>query len=343
MKTTSTGVLASYQIYFNKKVLKIAIPLTVYDQFAQTATLPKNAGATTMRFFQPPGPDATKVQSLTEGGDSTLLTYRETSVTGIDVPLTQRGQVARTSDILNATGLFNWLNMATDLMGADAALDVDVRIRAMFIAAGQSPYSTGQATVGKRYAQAANGTNVSFATLAASNQAAGRLVTQDLLDGMTRLKLNRAPMTNGMYTFIANPQQTRDLMDDDRWIRLSQYSKPDLIMKGEVGNLYGCRVVETTNAQIENGANTSSEGTYDASGTSAQSIYTGVLVGQGGYGMVEMAGTGQNAPRMIIVDTPDKLDPLNQSTVAGWKAFWASCILNPNWLLFIRSKSAFNN
>ena len=329
LQTTQTsGLAVQYQKYFIKLLLKHAIQALSLADYAKKAKLPANTGATTVRFFRKNVADATKVLALTEGVPPTQ--YREIAFTPIDVPLAQYGEVAKITDVLSWTQLFDTLKETIATMGEDCALQADTLTRNTIV--------SGVTTAGQlRYAQGL----ASFAALCAASQTAGRFVVNDLLDGMTRLQVNRAALIDGSYVGIVPPQVARDLMDDDKWVKAAQYSDVKKLYKGEVGMIYGVRIVVATNPFIENGANTGSQGTYDNTGTSANSIFTSIILGADAYGIVDMAGQSPMSPKMIIVDRADKSDPLNQTITAGWKAYWASVLLDQTYAVTIRSKSAF--
>ena len=322
--TQSTGIAGSYQTYFTRKLLAAATQAVKLTDYATTAELPLNSGAQTVRFYRRNTASASNVQVLTEGVAPTQ--YREVSFTPVDVTLHQYGEVAKITDVLSWTQLFDVLKQSVQLMGEDCALQADDITRNEIVTHVTSP---GQA----RFSQGL----ANYAALQAASATAGRFTATDALDAMTQLTLRRAPTKNGYYVGIVPPQIARDLMDDDRWVKASQYSAVTQLFKGEVGMLYGIRFVVATNPFRENGAGGTAQNTYDASGN----IFTSIFTGTDGYGVVEMAGQGPFSPRTIIVDRADKSDPLNQTITAGWKAYWAAKLLNEDYVVTVRSKSAF--
>ena len=325
LTTTSTGLTPQYQTYFDKKMLQHAVQKTVLNTFGQKRNIPRNKGATTVRFFRRNVADPTAVNVLTEGVAPTAR--RELVLTPIDVTLVQYGEVGAMTDILQATDLFDTLDNLSGLMGEDAALQSDGITRNEIV------NNVTTDAVNRRYSQQIP----NYATLQAASNSAGRHVVNDLLDAVTLLKINRAPMIDGGYVEVAPPAVTRDLMDDDKWVRAAQYSNVKALYNGEVGTIYGVRVIEATNPFRENGGTSTAQGTYDGTGN----IFTSIVMGQEGYGVVDMAGMSVGNPRIIVAKGADKSDPLDQLTTVGWKAYWAPKMLNPNWVVTIRSKSAF--
>ena len=65
--TSTTGLTNQFQTFFDKKLLDYAVESLKLDQFANKATLPKNAGSKAIRFFRYGVPKTDKVMTLSEG------------------------------------------------------------------------------------------------------------------------------------------------------------------------------------------------------------------------------------------------------------------------------------
>lgn len=330
----STSVVSNMiQPKYSKVLLDRAIQMVRLNEFASKYAIEPNLGAKSVRMYAPPEGDLSATgapAALTEGVAPT--DDRDFSFTPVDVPLVQIGQVGSVTDIATTVGLIDYLKSAIDVMGDDFALIVDKTIRDKLTHA-----STG---LTKRYAQGA----ADFAALQAATLANGRLVPKDLLDAMTRLKLNRAPQINGAYAAILAPQGCRDLMADAEFREVVRNANAERIFKGEVGDYFGCRVVETTQPHQED----ETEGTFAASFSTAGTnttgmIYTGIVTGKGAYGTVDMAKLGGIAkkPTIIVIDKPDSGNRLGQKVYVGWKAYFAAAVLKPSWGIALRHKTQF--
>lgn len=347
MATSTTNTLAnSYQRYFSKELLKHAIQLTVLDQFGLKQKMPKNKGAKTISFFRRSASTAsattglvTAVQTLTEGVP--INSYTDATLLRVDVPLIQYGEATRITDILSMTELFDALQQNKDMMAEDCALNADSITRNALVNASQGGVSlqtaTGNTTeyIAKRYAQNAT----SFANLQAQSNSGAKITAIDFLDAATQLKLNRAPTWSGYYVAIVPPQISRDLQNDPDWIDAANYGATEKRFKGELGRMYGVRFVEHTNPFIEDGTGT--EGVYNGNALAANAIYRTFVLGQGAYGTPSIEGDNAFSPKVMIVDTPDHADPLNQTMIAGWKAFWGASALNCPYAVSISSKTEF--
>ncbi len=231
------------------------------------------------------------------------------------------------SDVSGMVELFNTLEESKDSLAEDAAYHADQIVRNMLCHA-----STGGT---KSYA----GEAADFTALSALNAEEGAAVIQDLLHEMTALKLARAPKINGGYLAAAPPQVTFDWMKDTKFfVPVAVYQDKSMVMKGELGKWWGITILETTLPFIEDEA----EGTYDATDDNTDGlIYSTIIAGKGGFGTPIMAGNSPYDPQIMISQGHSKSDPLNQYTIAGFKTYWASVVLNKPWVRVLRSKSTY--
>jgi N4-gp56 family major capsid protein len=332
----TSAVSNTIQAFYNKKLLDHAVQATKLIEFAQMEDLAPGAGNSSCRFFRPPQADLTATgapAALTEGTAPT--DFRDISYTAIDVSLAQLGQVAKVTDIANTVGLVKYLDTAIELMGEEFALDVDTRIRNIMFHA-----STGGT---KRYAQGV-ATHILLQQTAAANAV---MIPRDLLDALTNLKINRAPKVNGVYVAVTPPQVTRDILNNSEFREVVRQNYADRIFKGEVGDFYGCRIIEGTNPMQEDETEGTHSTTFSAAGSNTTGFIYGTLVtGKGAYGAVNMKKLGaaslQNRPQVIVVDKPDSGNPLAQYIIVGWKAYWAGVRLNANWAICLRSKTQYS-
>lgn len=327
--TTSTTLSNTYQTHFSKKLLAHAVQELRLNEFALQAELPKNLGSKVIQWFRPAVAAASNVQTLVEG--TPISTFRDVTYETVSATLAQYGEAAKITDVVTMTGLFDALSQNIETMGDDCALHADETTRNVLCHA-----STG---LTKMYAQSLT----SFANLAAASVALSKLTGADLLRAATKLQINRAPRIDSGYVAIVPPQSSFDIKRDGDFIDTAKYSNAKAIYKGEIGTLWGVRVVEATNPFTED----ETEGTYDAdlSGGAVNTlglVYTTIVTGKGAYGTPKLAGTASPwKPSVIIVDKADKSDPLNQFMTAGWKNYWASVVLNANYGIALRGRSGF--
>jgi N4-gp56 family major capsid protein len=327
--TTSGGITGQYQKYFSKQLLPHAVQLLVLAQFGQKVPFPKEQGAVTIRFTRGDVAAAANVLAGAEGIATTAT--RDYTYTFIDATLVEYEELAKISDVLSWTNLFDTLKNLTGVMGEDVALHADSKIRDSIVA--------GVTGVGnRRYA----GGTTTFAALGALTGgvpgATGAIKIIDLLDAMTRLTITRAPQLNGEYVAVVGPQVWRDILNDPKVVLAGQYGTSKSLLTGEVGRWYGVRVVKTTNAFVETVAG--GEGVFTV-GTGSTSIYRSFVLGTDGFGIPQMGGLSPFNPQIMICDKPDKSDPTNRFITAGMKMYWCSVVLNDQWIVSISSKAEY--
>jgi N4-gp56 family major capsid protein len=377
--TTSTTLTSQFQNYFSKELLSIVQQETILDQFSMKAPIPKNNGNKAITMFRFGSPSVSGVQTISsEGTAIAAANYRALALNSLSKSLAQYGQVIGLTDILRATDLFNSLQQATKTSGLDMALWVDSVIRNTLIGSNltASGSSIGSAAEGggtfdnsdavnviassggvKVYGNPATLTTQSFSALNSDTTAANTTMTASaVLDSMTRLKRNRAPLINGGYVLATDPRVARDLMRDSDWLNASNYgNKGQPFYKGEVGSIYGCRVVTQTNSFVSTGSGTAAdEFVYQATAAGgglavSKDIIASFFFGNESFGIPALTGDDPLSPKIVITDTPDKLDPLNQLVTVGVKLYFATLRLaagntgstgNPVWYLVHRTKTS---
>ena len=377
--TTSTTLTSQFQNFFSKELLSIVQQETILDQFSMKAPIPKNNGNKAITMFRFGAPSVAGVQTISsEGTPISSGSYRSLVLNSLSKSLAQYGQVIGLTDILRATDLFNSLQQATKTSGLDMALWVDSVIRNTLVGSNltASGSSIGSAAEGggtfdnsdacntiassggiKVYGNPATLTTQSFSALNSDTTAANTTMTASaVFDSMTRLKRNRAPMINGGYVLATDPRVTRDLMRDTDWLNASNYgNKGTPFYKGEVGSIYGCRVVTQTNSFVSTGSGTAAdEFIYQASAAGgglavSKDIIASFFFGNESFGIPALTGDDPLSPKVVITDTPDKSDPLNQLVTVGVKLYFATLRLaagntgstaNPVWYLVHRTKTS---
>ena len=377
--TTSTTLTSQFQNFFSKELLSIVQQETILDQFSMKAPIPKNNGNKAITMFRFGAPSVANVQTISsEGTAISSGNYRSLVLNSLSKSLAQYGQVIGLTDILRATDLFNSLQQATKTSGLDMALWVDSVIRNTLVGSNltASGSSIGSAAEGggtfdnsdacntaassggiKVYGNPATLTTQTFSALNSDTTAANTTMTASaVLDSMTRLKRNRAPMINGGYVLATDPRVTRDLMRDTDWLNASNYgNKGTPFYKGEVGSIYGCRVVTQTNSFVSTGSGTAAdEFVYQATAAGgglavSKDIIASFFFGNESFGIPALTGDDPLSPKIVITDTPDKSDPLNQLVTVGVKLYFAALRLaagntgstaNPTWYLVHRTKTS---
>lgn len=167
------------------------------------------------------------------------------------------------------------------------------------------------------------GTNVLYggdATTRSNIDSADKISATDLRDAATKLKSLDAPEFDGYYAAITHPLVYGDLKAEANgaWIEFSKYTTPDKLFKGEVGAIYGVRVVQSSNVQ---------------SFASTVTVYPTLVVGKGAYGVADFMG----AEVLYSGREASKSDPLAQRATVGAKVFFAAKRLQEDAMVRIES------
>lgn len=304
--TATTGLSATIQTYYDRKLIMDMEPQLLHYQYGQKRILPKGEGSkVNFRKWQP-FPAVTS--ALTEG---VTPTGQDMAMTSIEANIKSYGGYVAISDMLDMTTLDPIVNDAVQLMANQGALSIDAITRAELL----------------------TGTNVIYAngkTQRTQLTAAEKLTTTELRKAVRLLKKNKAPQylrgNKGYYVAIVGPEAVYDLQSDPLWQDVSKYQNSEQIYSGEIGQLFGCIVVETPEAAI-----------FAGGGASNADVAATLVFGKDAYGVVDIQG--QNVRSIIKpAGSAGTADPLEQISTVGWKADgFAAKILQNGWLVRIES------
>lgn len=288
METTST-LSGNLWTYYHKQMLETAKSNLKLWGLGKQKTHPKGFG--TDSYVLKFGHVAASTTALTEGITPTETTIDSNKYT---IVLNQYGQYIRLSDWLQLTAINDTLDEVVKELGYTAALSTDQIIRDNLIA---------NATTSIQYVGSGN--------TADNDIAANEVFTgQDVIKGTRILKTGDAPMIDGYYAWVVHPLVASDLMSDTSaggFIELNKYvdglaNKP---LNGEIGKLYGARVVESSN--MTSAANAGTVNVYRTLLLAKDAFCTTAIDKDHVDLIVKQAGSAGTS------------DPLNQVATAGYK------------------------
>lgn len=300
--TTSTGLSAGMQTYYNRELLRTFEPKLIHDQFAEEYPLPPNNG-TTMNLRKLLPIDA-KVTPLDEGnpGDGTML-----SEVAVTMDINQYGDYARLTDKLLMTHMDVNIMRTTKLFGDAGARAVDALCREELNTIPNVIYANGK---------------TSRANLAATD----KLTTVELRKAVKMLKKSKAQTFDGWYIAIVGPDTIYDLQEDETFISVAKYQDKEAVYTGEVGRLYGVRLIETTEAKI-----------FEGAGNGGADVASTVVLGRYAYGKTSIKSS---KPHIVVkpAGSAGTADPLNQISTVGWKLdAYGVKVLQPEYAVRIES------
>ena len=281
--TTSSALSAGMQTYYNRELLRTFEPNLVHLQFGDEHRMPPHSGLVmNMRKLIPL---ETNTKALSEGDPGESVMLAETEVT---VQLQQYGEYARCTDKLDLTHLDMDIMRRTKLFGDAGARSIDAVVR-------------------EELAKCANVIYAGSKTARAQLTAADKLTSRELRKAVKTLKKNHAQTFGGYYVAIVGPDTMYDLQEDEAFVKVSQYQDKENIYTGEVGRLFGVRLVETTEAKI-----------FEGAGASGADVASVIVLGQYAYGVTSLKGA---KPRVIVkpAGSAGTADPLDQISTVGWK------------------------
>jgi len=321
--TNATTLTNTIKSYYDRIMVDAMDPTLVYYQFGVKKPLPAGEGKTII-WNQPRR--LAKGMLLAEGAPTStanaLSTYKVSAI------IRQFGGFTAISDIVDLTSITDVMKMAAERLGAQAGETIE-RVIVNEIGISHVPTTGSSACIFTKTSTdvfetwgSVSGISAIGVVLAgplASVSSLNVIAVSDVRKCVYKLKsLNTPPYEGNDYLAIINTETAEDLVGDSTWINFHQYAAPgqDNLYTGEIGKVYGCRFVETTQGPATRGSSV---------GNTVSSIAYGTLVmGKGYYGVTDLDGGVQT----YVVQGADKGDPLNQTSYYGWKSNFIAKILN---------------
>ena len=226
---TTESLSTSMQTYYDKRLVQNMKPRLVHQSYGQKRQIPRNGGKTVN--FRKFSPFAAATNPLTEG---VTPDGQDLEITDINADLDQYGEYVMGSDLLDLTAVDPVLDETTELLGDQAGLSVDHIVRDVISKGTNAQYANGKATRDQLLVT-------------------DKLTTTEIRKAVRTLKKNKAKpfIRNGKpyYYAIIDPDTAYDLMDDERWQNVADYQQGEKVENGEVGKLFGCIFVESTEAK----------------------------------------------------------------------------------------------
>ena len=307
--TTTSGMSATMKDFYDTALLENARAVMVWEQFAkrQTTTHGKRAEWRRFNTFAP------ATTPLVEAQAPSGKTFGMSTVTG---EIAQYGDFTTVSDVLELTAFDDVIYGATEEMGASMGETYDVLTRDMVSLGNSVLYAPNLG---------ADGAETAVTTRSGLN-GSSRLTPKVVHNAATWLKKHRAPKINGYYIGVIHPSVAHDLIETEEWKEFQKYTTSDKIFKGEIGELYGIKFIESDTSKIIKTGN--------------DAIYLTQFFGKDAFGIIDPAG---GALEMIIKSKEQVGGPLNQFSTVGYKFETnGATILYPERVLRVMSCSSYS-
>lgn len=236
--------------------------------------------------------------------------------------MSQYGQVAYVTDVLDMQGFDPVIAEYVDNLGESMGKSLDLVVRNILVA----------------------GTNVQYASVATTRWSVGSGMyfnDAELREGVRTLRRNDTePIEGDNYVAIVHPDTVFDFFADatvrNAFLQASDRGSSNPLFTGVIGTYYRTRFVETTQARIFTSA---ADGT---AGLSGANVYVTLLFGKGWAGTSEF---GAAAAKTYIepAGSAGTSDPLHQINSIGWKASKTAVVLNQNFGVRIEHVTSVSN
>lgn len=297
MNTIET-LTAENQTFYDRTLLERETPDLFFYEDGDKKTIP--AGKGTKIEFRKFNSLSIPESSLTEG---VTPTGQDLDITTITATCKQEGDFIKVSDVLDMQGKDPVITESSELLGEQAALTTDTRIRD----------------------EITSGTTVQYAGGKASRDT---ITTSDVLNGKEirkakkRLKkANIKPFSDGCYHMVIDADQEYDLKEDttgNGFIEVMKYAKPENMLSGEIGKYDGVRIKVSSNIE-----------TVKNKASSPVDVHKAIMYGRHAYGVPEITkGKGKATIIVKPLGSSGTEDPLNQRSTIGWKSFFTAKRLN---------------
>ena len=290
------------QTWLNRKTLEVFEPNLYFYKLGEKPMV--QSGYNTIswaKFDQIASSSVTTGTTSTDGNTPSDTAFNATVVTASP---TQYRIVVSLADMVVEMNVIGFLEGAARAVGDAMARKIDAVIQTE-IMAGSNVYYANGTTTGNRTSLAAT----DVLTAAYLNKACAKLESGD------------APKIDGMYVAVIHPYQLYDLRAATAagsWLDQSKYATPDKLFKGEIGALFGVRVVVSSHVQ-----------TFSSSTT----VYPALVLGKGAYGVADF----QNMQTYVTPAVASDSDPLAQRRKVGAKVAFAAKRLQESAMVRIES------
>jgi len=326
--TTTTTLTNTVPAFYDRVMLETLDPVLKFYQFGVKKPLPTGEGKTVvwnLPYTLALGSYLTEgLTNPASGGANALSTYKVSAI------VRQLGGYTTISDLVDLTSITDVMKMATERIADQAGRSIERAIvNECFVAhvatTGGSPHHIVKTSVqNEEYWSSVSGLSSVAAGIPPTGPVAGVsstnvMAVSDIRQSVFKLrKLNVKPFEGNDYVAIMPTEVAEDIAGDSTFINFHQYVDKgiDALYNGEIGKIYGCRIVETTNGIVARGSN--------SGGTASSVAYGTVIMGKGFYGVTELDG----GIKRVVSQGADKADALNQVTTVGWKANFIAKLLN---------------
>ena len=249
---TNTQLTQSIQTIWSKEILFQAMPILRFEQFAVKKTELGVAPGLQINFmrYNNLGTAAPLVEGVRM--QTNALTAQQFSIT-----VAEHGYAIAVSELLLNASFDDVMASASRLLGRNMALYLDQLSRDTLYNATSRIYGEKPATGGSVNWYDYGTTGTSRASMVAAGSNGYWLTPHVIKDTVEALATKNIPRLGETYVGFIHPHQSRRLRDNPEFIEVTKYAAPGNFMLGEIGRLYDCVFIETTQVRkVAKGAGT---------------------------------------------------------------------------------------
>ena len=237
----NSNLTQAIQTIWSKEILFQSMPILRFEQFAVKKTELGVAPGLQINFMRYNNLGA--ASPLVEGVriQTHALTAQQFSIT-----VAEHGYAIAVSELLLNASFDDVMASASRLLGRNMALYLDGQARDTLMQASSVIYGedrSGITGANNWYEYGTTGADRTDLT------GASYLTPHVVKDAVETLATKNIPRLGETYVAFVHPHQSRRLRDNPEFIEVTKYAAPGNFMLGEIGRLYDCVFIETT--QIE--------------------------------------------------------------------------------------------
>lgn len=327
--TTTTQIASARSEFFDKVLLKRALPFLTHDQFGQRRPLPK--GNSKQIKFRRYTSMATATSALTEGVAPTAVAIAKTDITA---DVVQYGNTVEITDFVDQTNVESVLTEVNELLGENAGESLDEIHRDTLVAGTTVQYQNAEISARTQVNNIITGAMLDkvIRTLGSNNS---RMHTEMIKAGTG---IGTVPIRPA-YWAIIHPDVFYTLDNIPGVKHTVEYASQGPIKEGEVCAYKNIRFVLSTKAKIWTDAGANVAGAIKSTTGTKADVYAVLVFAKDAYGITDLKGEGL---KNFFKDfgSSGVADILNQKAGAGWKATTVAKILNDNFMLRLEVAAA---
>ena len=265
--SSGSSLTQSIQTIWSKEILFQAMPILRFEQFAVKKTELGVQPGLTINFMRYNNLGA--ASQLVEGVrmETNALTANQFQIT-----VAEHGYAIAVSELLLNASFDDVMASGSRLLGRNMALYLDQQARDTLLTGTSALFGY----------QASNTSTAQYGAYAKGTKAANRaaltgdfyLSTAAVKDVVETLATKNVPRLGETYVGFVHPHQSRNLRDNPEFIEVTKYAAPGNFMLGEIGRLYDCVFIETT--QVKK--------TVNGAGAGDKDLYQSVFIGDNAFG-----------------------------------------------------------